>query len=835
MSYGTQYRAEFSNELNQNVLILFAQKDVAPLSDPIPFEISEDGLEMNDDSDDGTIIAREVVITINADDQTAITWETFLTGGYDEWWVIIYVDYNAVFEGFLTPEEGSAAFLDKPYDVTLRATNGLKLLQNIPLTKQDGLTYKGKFTLIDYISSALSKTLLNNISSSTGIPIRIYSNVFEASMTNRYLDITKDFYQQTKLDHRTFQKDPTTFVSCYDTLSIILKRHSRLFYWNARWVIEWIGEHQYAPGGRYYTEYNADGTVIQGVEDLENYATVGKTALIYPINEDQLVSSNFAINLARTDFKFKVWKEIPLNNKFDRGTFIDEGPMADIYDQDGDGNITETIGTYKRHTIDDWTYGLMTSTSNFVNLPALTPASAVPSRRSIYTIYGTETIRELILPPVSGGSTPSFYMLQADGIPVKAYSRLKITMSLRLDSPYNPSTGSIPFFRGYIQSSSLTDRHWLRYSDDEEKDKAEWIKDSLAGSGYAVNSRLMILSDTTKFYSLTVETQTIPVDGTFYFSFITGPTGRTIYITGFDLEYIPYIAGGYIQVEGDYVQHSQDANNQDNDIEEIMISDSQIQVVEGAMLNAAGLPTNPTWYRGNIVERQHFKGLVNLVRFNMAWRRFWDITGSFTSLDFEPENDQLNKQPIGYHKNYRFIDLGLVREFILRPPLRMNLCTGDINAEFQEVLQPTNTTEVSVEYSDVMAAIVLAINQTTNSEWDSAGLAPGIGTPYFPPQAAVFTPFTTVLAVVTNPGGVVTVSASPGTASNTPVLFKDSETVVDGKRITVITLGPDIEIGNIFTVSVFGHDVVYTVENKIVPVDGGQEGAFKFDYSFGNG
>lgn len=842
MSYGLQYRCEYSNDLNQTVLILLAQKDVPALPDPMPFEIiDQGGLQLNDDTEEQTIIAREAVIIINADDATPITWETFLTGAYDEWWVIIYVDNNCVFEGFLTPEEGSAAFLDKPYEVTLRATNGLKLLQKVPLVKIDGTAFKGKFTLIEYIAAALHRTLLNGISSNNGIPIRIYSNVLEATMIKRSVDITKDFYQQVKLDHRTFQSDPTTFKSCYEALVIILGRHSRLFYWNARWVISWNGDHQETPGGRFYTEYNADGTVIQGVEDPENYATVGKTALIYPINEDQQISSNFALKLARTNFMLDIWKEIPLNNKFERGTFFDEGPMQDIYDQDGDGNVTEIVGTFKRFTIDDWFYGLNTGPTSNLNLPVLNPTAAKAYRRSIYNQFGIELTREVQL-NVTGDAFSSEKWLQSEGIPVRTGDKIKVDFNFRTTTDISSGTGNtvnttVNTVRIYIKAPGSTNKVSLRWDANMTSGKWETTNGSSVQRAIIVN--YTGADDTSKYTSVSVESLPIPFSGDLYIILGASVNNQTVYYSGFNLTYTPYVAGGYLPVEGDYVQHSQSANNQDTDTEDIKISDSLVQVANGAMLTAAGIPTNPTWARGNLVESLQFKTIVNLVRFNFGWRRFWEILGSFTSFDFEPENDQLNKQPLGYHKNFRFIDITDPREFILRPPLRIDVNTGNIQAEFQEVLRPsqTETSAGVITIKAIRQAIIDAINATTPSEWDSAGLAPGPGTPHFPPLAyyADNPLFDRVIFIRTNPGGVVTSSASPGTAGNTPSLTKDGEPVTDGYRTTLLLLGTSIAVGNIFNVTIFGHTVSYEIKNLTRPVDGSRTGTFTQNYIFGNG
>lgn len=835
MSYGIQYRSQFNNDLNQEFLILLAQKDVPEATTISNFESVE--LELNDSSEENDddagqaaiIIAREAVLTINADENTPITWETFLAGAYDEWWMIIFCEGHAVFEGFLTPEEGASPFLDKPYDVTVRATNGLKLLKDVPLVKPDGSKFKGKFKLIEYIAAALHQTLLNNISSGNGIPLRIYSNIYEPSMAYRGEDITSDFYQHIKLDHRTFMTDATSFVSCYEALTIILKRHSRLFYWNGRWVIKLLAEHQWAPAGVYYTEYNADGSVISGQEDLEQYATVGKAELIYPVDEAVQLSAEFAIKEAKTTFNYDIIKEIPLNNRFDRGTHIDQGVAIDETDLDGDGNTTESIGTYHEYTIDDWYNGLNRGGSDNNAFPALLPSPELATFRKIYSVYNIELQRIVLLPRLN--NTAGERWLISSPLPVRADDKFNLSFDFRLSKDLGQFSARVAYI---IVKGTGTTRWSLLWSESEGK---KWFNTSGGNANRGVVHNWQAADDARKWVSFNIEAPPIPITGTMYIVLADNiPDNNHIsYFTGFNFEYIPYVAGGYVPVKGEYVAHRQSANMIDVNAEEIYMADSPIQLARGAMYHEDETPTTPTWFRHGVIESKKFIELANLRVYNFGYRRFYKLLGPFTSNEYEPFNDQLNKQPIGYHKNYRFVDFPEQREFILNVPLRMNMMTGDIDAEFQEVIKVENVNQDPDTMEDVLTKIVGAINNTTASEWDSNGTAPSAGTPYFPPQAgmSVDGPIPRSIGVTYPAGHPITFTADDGGAGNSPSVAVYFDVTAGGKRDTIFQLGADIAPGNKFTFSLFGHTIEVEVVNNSKPYDGTQAPTPEFNFIFG--
>lgn len=669
MAYNTQYQTIFHNELEQEVTINIDQKDSGVVT-PEPFFISE--LELNDSTDENTIIARECTFTIFAEDSSSITWETFLSGDYDEWRISVIIDGKTHFTGFLAPEEGNAAFLPKPYDIKLRATNGLKLLKDVSLTDTAGDAFHGKFTAIEYITACLQKTLLE-------LPFRAYGSIYNVDMNDRGDDPVADYLSQIKFDHRTFMKDATTFKSCYDVLLDLLGRHSRLFFWNGMWVIFYTAEHQYKPGGLWYTNYDAEGIVIDGAEDTEDISAVGETQLIYPQDEDQIVNSSFAIKFAKSIFNYKPWPEIPLNNKFQRGTLIGSGV-------DGDGN------TYEDYSIDDWTATMADITATPPNFD-FDPVEGDLYVRRTSNIYGIELRREIFFETPTTSSPGGGYVkwLMAEPLPVNQGDKFRISNSLKFDNDFSGAGDSFSIIgRVYLVPDSGTDYYALDNNQGgQETTFGKWIKESGTPPNF-ISVDIPEDSDSTKYKSITIEADSIPVNGTLYIALQHSNDGTNAggnkWFTGFEFEYLPFVVNGYVQVKGDYWKHAQNANQQDVDEGELKTSDTIVRVLQGCMFNADGLTaTTPTWYRHGLTESKHFKELVNIGRYNLGYRRFWRIEGSFTGLNYSTIADPLVQNPLSYHKNYRFTDLAEPRDFILVPPLRMDLCTGVIKAIFEEV------------------------------------------------------------------------------------------------------------------------------------------------------
>ncbi len=702
MAYELYYTAHFTNEQSQSVEIFIYKKDADPPDTVEVYEVSEDNGRCNltDNGEDQTkyncIIVRELSLSLWTTDDKSLTWETFIDTEHDTWKIEVIIDTQKYFEGFITPDEGNGPFQDKPYDVNILATNSLALLKGTELSDVNGDPFDTDHTLIEYIAGALKKTGLD-------LPIRIYCGYFHLSMQNKGDSLDNDMFQQTDLNYRTFQKDPTTFVSCYDALKIILDKFCTLEYWNGMWVIASIAEKQYISDTRYYVDYDSDGAVIAGAIDTHDHGRIGKQMELYPINENQEISSRFAVKSVATRFPYNTWPEIPKNNKFDRGTEFENGVALDEDDIDNDGDTSEVIGTYKKFTIPDWEFGKLTSAAP-ANFPfVLGPPDGAAYVKRVYNTFGVEIIRKVVIEKPSTG----LHWLRSEPIPVKKDSKIKIGLQGKFPANFvsgGPTSRILALV--YVVDDSGTQFWGLNtVSLDGTIPAGGWEFNGVGTLAviYSVNQ------DSSDYTGFSFTSLAIPSDGNLYIVLQHSSvfvTGATVDLSDFTFEYLPFVAGGYVQVKGDYVQRIQSANFPDIIDEEVSISDSPQKAVKGALLFNNQL-TDPAWYRHGPVsdpnvldETRHFKELLNLARFNHSYRRMYALEGDFNGLNYAPENDPTNKLPIGFFWMYREVDMTTPRDFVLVPPLKMDIMRGWITANLVEVKKDNNdgTQEGTAEF-----------------------------------------------------------------------------------------------------------------------------------------
>jgi hypothetical protein len=678
MAYHLHHRTIFYNCLNEKLLIELYKKDIEPdeVTDLMATSFSVQYPIGEGDKFD-TIISCEARLTLflqNSDDQT---FEDFIVTFPDEWKMIAYDDDEVVFAGFLTPGEGRAEFQDKPYDVTLSAVDGLGLLKGVPLTNDDSENFTGVNLIIDYILAILNKTGLD-------LNLRLFSSIIEESMEDRTQNPNADTFNQTGLHARTFLKSATEFYDCYTCLERILSEYFCLYQWYGKWVILRIGELQDSPGAKiWFTEYDSDGAIVDAVQSAYNAAAVGRDRLVHPVEVSQFIGSNFAVKSTRYTYNYTPWPEIPANNVFERGTLI-PGVEGNVYEVDNNGDDTAVqIGTYTGYTIDDWTFG------SFGNsLPALDGAIDSYYKKVTVNSFGDELNREIVI----NKSTTVTQVLQSDAIPVKIGDRFSFSFEYKLS--FNMSLSSAAFRVAAVQiyivpigggalwwwrdGAGITNL-WRRNPSAAEAIFIEYAEDS---------------DEKTKIYkSKSLESNPIPVEGTAYVQLLnvvdnSMPNSATF--RNVKLEYIPFIAGGYLRGKGDFSQTSQNDNFQDIIDEEVFISDSPKQVLQGALYreNLTDL-TTPTWHRFNVEETRHFKEIGELARFNNNYRRMWKIDGQFDGLKYTPVDNGTVLEPLSFHRQFTFPDSTILngRYFVLVPPLSINYSEGRADMNFIEVLE----------------------------------------------------------------------------------------------------------------------------------------------------
>lgn len=675
MAYYLHHTVSFFNCINEQLHIELYKKDVEP--DEVT-ELLATSFNVNYPTGNGdkfdTLITCEAKLTLYLQESDAVTFADFIVTFADEWKLVAYNDEQIVFVGFLTPGEGRAEFQDKPYNISLSAVDGLGLLKGVPLTKIDGSKFTGVNLIIDYIIAILDKTGL-------GLNLRLFSSIVEESMEDRNTNPQADTFNQAGLHARSFLKSAAEFYDCYTCLERILTQYFNIYQHYGMWVIVRIGELQENVGAKiWYTEYNAAGTITDAQRFLYDPGATGRDRKIHPVEVSQFIGSNFAIKSARYTYNYSVWPEIPTNNKFDNGTVYEQGPLPG----DTDGR------TYKKATIDNWTYGVTNPTNGATRpIDGILPTSDSVYRYSIYNRYGVEESREIVLERDNDAQVGHRFLL-CEKIPVVKDSRISITLDFKTNQG---GTGT----RQYLLVMLERIGGGIGY----KLDTAGGVTppDGVGTLVWENTSALQFLSkfygsgeDASQYVSFTLNPPPLPITGNLYIIFMSydAPMGRKVYYKNFSFEYYPSVAGSYAQVKGDYAQTSQNDRFKDTIDEEVFISDTTQKILQGALYreNLEDL-TTPTWRRLGITETRHFKEIGELARFNANYRRMWKIDGQYDGLKFSPAGNSTIIEPLSFHRQYAFPDSSLLNGhyFVLVPPLNINYSEGRADMNFVEVLQ----------------------------------------------------------------------------------------------------------------------------------------------------
>jgi hypothetical protein len=697
MAYIHYHNLIFNNPIAGEVIIRMYKKDGDPdwqVTDLVCTNASRQFMNGDGQKFD-TIIASELVFGFYLNKNSPYTYDDFLVSFHDEWKVELYNEQQIEFIGWLIPDEGDSEFRDLPYDVQLRATDGLGFLKNDSLSDDAGNAFTSVTTLLDYIVGALVKTRLQ-------LNIRTYCSIYESSMNDRLDNIRNDMFNQAKLDYRTFQGSDNSPVDCYSALEKILKEGFNIYQWFGRWVITRIGEMQTNEGPKiYYTEYDWNGVDIDA--NLEGFdpAIVARNQTLHPINADQHISSMFAIKQAKHNYNYNSFSELPKNNKFERGTVFETGNAEDDEDFDNDGDTTEIIGTYKKYTINDWEQGIIDQFD--IPHPTIFPTALKYYRYSVFNQFGVEIDRRIAADTFDPPGTDQF-ILRSEPIPVKKGGKIRINLQKRFTNDFSTSgiTFTVAAFVYIVKSDGSTGVGLVNVQGGVATNTGTWYP-----MNTNITSQLVIdygpNQNTEEWNTLTVESLAIPFDGTLYYALRSnGPssnTGPLQYYKDISLEYFPYVAGGYVPVKGDSWLTSQNLDYKDQVNEEVFISDSPERIFQGAILRNDGLTlTDKSWYRQNKIEAREFKELINLARYNAAYRRMKRITGTFGGTTWHPLNGNTGYEPLSFHRHFKFIDDPslLTKCFVIVPPLIISYSSGEIKATFVEAYD-SSTNDGNVE------------------------------------------------------------------------------------------------------------------------------------------
>lgn len=684
MAYVHYHTLQFQNRITGDVSIEMHKKDGTPSTEVTQLTCTyakKQYAKGNGERFD-TIITSELLFSIWLPFNSPYTYDDFIVSFHDEWKVILYNEGNVEFIGYLTPGEGTAQFRDLPYLLELTANDGLGFLKTDDISKVNGDAFIGTDTLIQYLAGILAKTRLQ-------LNIRTYCSIYDASMPDRNADPQSDVFNLAKLDFRTFMDDDSEYLDCYTALEYMLYEGFNICQWAGRWTIVRIGELQESAGPKlWYTEYDYAGNTIDAQLEGFDAGVVAKDQVLHPRNADAQIGAMYAIKYAKHTYNYNVWPEIPLNDSFEHGEMFEQGDAPDTNDFDGDGDTGEIIGTYKKYTIDDWVFGITNISSPSTYPPTGMSAPGVDKayRYSIYDEYGTEISREIVLE--RNGEIAGHRYLVCSPIPVMVNSKVTISFDYRINQS---GTGNKQYLLVALISNTGQEYRLTNAGGGAPADGVGTLVWQPSESNVFLSKNYGTGENFNVYTSFSIPAPSFPVSGELYICYCMydPAVGQKVYYKALEVEYKPYIAGGLVEVKGDSWKTTQDVDYKDDVDEEVYLSDSPEKVFKGALLQNDGVTlTSRTWHRLNVNENRDYKELINLARYNAAYRRCKRITGTFGGTTCRPLNAATEVEPLSFHRHYTFPNDATLGDkyFVLVPPLTVNYSEGLISATFVEAL-----------------------------------------------------------------------------------------------------------------------------------------------------
>jgi hypothetical protein len=570
------YRGEFTNSqvlystnegLEQNVIVLIIDQTDAS-DEQIDIDLADNPVTIRvvDNNEDKFTPIRSKSCEIRLHTNPNINIMTFGAGGDNQYKVQICMNYtgNTIFEGWLSISDLRQDFQPDPNVLVLTATDGLGFLKDVPLTNFDGVQFKGKFKIADYIAGCLVKTGLTK-------SLIVEMNVKESTQSTDYLG---HMYNTIYLDAQTFATGNREFEDCFTVLEKILGEYCELSQQKDEWYIRAIDE--FDAQNSIQVRFNANGTIASPLPEVEYNKLIGSDMSLYQMgfmNDDTQVSLQRPYKFTKHIFNFNLPNELPCNIEFNHGDFI-----ADLPNEVIDG-VTYTAKSYTTECWDNlWSN---TSTDD--------PQATGIYIKKLFDNFGNQFAHSLNLE----ANSPRFTFVMSEPIQVSAYDKFNLSLERRLSSDV---TGSGPFIDLHVQVRLYGNdgTFWTHDSGTSVDPAKAWVQ---CTSTFRTNQKFFaiegdVMNDMTEAIGLfDGECAEIPTGGEIrillYRSSLYGNT-RDTYFSNVRFEYMPWVNGTYGRYTGQEHMVEQDGDYKASRNEEVFITDSPALVYKGALQKVVG-------------------------------------------------------------------------------------------------------------------------------------------------------------------------------------------------------------------------------------------------------
>lgn len=623
-SYGEKYNIIFKTRQNQDCKVRMYidgySGSIIELKGALsPFTLSE----FNSDEDIYKPL-RPQQATISFVSQTGVEIDDFL-GNSD---VFCYVAFEFMsttrfyWIGYLLQDDFQEVWQDTQHIITLRATEGLGLLKEQPLTDNAGDELIGNFTPYAYLGYA------TNGSVQTFVRTHIISNLYHSSMDDT---LTDSSLEQCYIDARTFSTGDGFYEDKYSVIEKINRAFSQtMFQYRSRWYFV-RPEEFYIPNTddlRVINKYSLGTSTITNERFDVN---VGVNEEVKPISPEMLRFIKRPTKVDTINVGYEYPSELICNQSLRRGSVI------------------TSTSTYKTYTVDSWTAykGLRESP---------TPVTVAKYRKETLDTFGNVTDNYLYLEYEDVGTSAGADWWQSCDIKVNKGDILNLSFKWRSSETGN-IVSPIPTFNvaqilykaeasPQFRAGIVNDGSWVISGGD-------W--DSFATIPYLTLTPSASSTSNNSYFDVSVTSKPVIRDGIVRI-LLSNTVAKSYNNNWADIQFtIDGTINGLFtnNIFGDFDKFTKTDDYKSNFDDTIYLDDLTNFNFKGVIYDAAGsTPTTPTWYRYRYnTEEFRFKkqNLIAHWENTRFYRNKIDVT--FFGLTW---ND--NTLPIGLINTIKFVD-----------------------------------------------------------------------------------------------------------------------------------------------------------------------------------
>lgn len=245
--------------------------------------------------------------------------------------IVIKMDSNVLFRGFIEPELYEEEFMSPPYVVTIPAVDGLNSLEDYsPAIASQA----GKMDLLSIIKDCLAETGLN-------LPVNVCCSLFSAQMHS--VDDNKTLFEQTFVDLeglKDLEEGKYQIKNAKDVLENVLKPFQcRVFQANDTWYIERLKNKSYDSVS--WVRFEVDGSVSVVKSGQQYPVVIGQDDVYFYSIPSLQMDAGYGLQTINVDQK--KYDSLIFNN-FMAGISFEAIPQMAPLNRwfKGEGNLTVT-------------------------------------------------------------------------------------------------------------------------------------------------------------------------------------------------------------------------------------------------------------------------------------------------------------------------------------------------------------------------------------------------------------------------------------------------------------------------------------------------------------